>query len=223
MEDHQHHQHRRIFFFIIQPWPIIHNCPLLYVLRSFNYDSNRPNVVVVLQCANTYRNQIGQQNVAGCIIDNIKAWASNDNTTTQRRRRRALDIGGLYTISQARIFYSTACASQSDRGKNATSPYLSRCASQRLAACNKLYNNPASLTPWAIPPTSMAYSVVDTYFTSFVIIAVYQVFGVSPTHALSVANNNNNNFGLTANITNLLSKQKFIKLSLDFENECLFF
>jgi hypothetical protein len=113
-------------------------------------------------------------------VQNITAWnATNNNTNTIRRRRQATLTTGLFTIGQARLFFSTSCQRKADRNKTASSPGLSYCVSQRLAACNALFNRSTiNFTPWTLRSSQTTFAIVDTTFAGYIALSISRVFGI---------------------------------------------
>jgi hypothetical protein len=136
-------------------------------------------------------------------VQNNLAWSASNTSTSSKRRRRQTTISGLYTVGQARIFYSTSCTRKADVRKYASSTDLSYCVFQRLAACNALFNNSATtFTPWTLRSTSTTFSVVDTTFAGYITLSVLNVFGIPSNITLTLANS----FGLSSYTQGLIGK-----------------
>ncbi len=158
----------------------------------------------------------GQSNVAGCLVTGN--LGTGPVATGNRRRRRAVSVY-LYTVGLARVFYSTPCSKLADKGKFSNSTSLSTCVSTRLAACNSVFNNKGSTyTQWTLT-SGTVLSAVDITFSGYIKLTISAIFGVPASVALSLAST----LGLSSSSQSYLSKQKFIKFTLDFEKECLFF
>jgi hypothetical protein len=136
-------------------------------------------------------------------VQSSYAWSATNTSTNSKRRRRATSTSGLYTVGLARLFYSTPCARKADKNKTASSSSLSYCLSQRLAACNALFNTSSTtFTPWTLRSTQTTFSVVDTTFVGYITLSILNVFGVSPNIAAGLAAN----FGLSSYTQSLLRK-----------------
>ena len=138
------------------------------------------------------------------------------NINSGRRRRRSVSVN-LYTVGQARIFYSTPCSSPADNGKYSNSTTISSCVAKRLAACNLVFGNTGSAYTWTVP-SGMTFSVVDITFSGYIVLAISQIAGVPMSTALALASS----LGMSTSTQSSLGKQRFIKFFLVFENEYLF-
>ena len=151
-------------------------------------------------------------------MQNNVAYGPFSNSNGRRRRQSGSSY--LYTVGLARIFYSTPCSSSADKGKFSNSTSISSCVKNRLAACNAVFGNTGSPYPWTIP-SGLILSAVDITFSNYIKLAVSAIAGVLPSTGVPFAASSN--FGLSANTTSELCKQKFIKFTSDIENECFFF
>jgi len=159
---------------------------------AFSNSVMADNTQLSTLCTTTYVNS-GQTNVAGCLVGNNTAYGPYNTSTSSRRRRQTLATVGLYTIGYARIFYTTSCPSRADRLKYANSSSISSCVSQRLAACNALFNNSATFTQWTPVPSSLTYYIVNAILTGYIGVLVSAVFGIPTSTAATIAQSLNLN------------------------------
>ena len=139
--------------------------------------------------------------------NNFAYGPANTNTNSKRRRRQAISQVGLYTIGQARIFYSTPCSRVADRGRyyGTNGNGLSNCVASRLAVCNALFNNRQSTPiPWVLPGSSITFSIVDTTFSSYVSLLVSAIYSLPQVAASAIATQ----FNLPAATQSNIGKQR---------------
>jgi hypothetical protein len=122
------------------------------------------------------------------VLNNTAWSAITNNTNTLRRRRQGTLTSGLITLGQARLFFSTSCQRKADRNKTSSSPGLSYCVSQRLAACNALFNTSSTtFTSWILRSTQTTFAVVDTTFAGYIVLSISRVFGIPPNNIVGLA------------------------------------